>query len=219
MRVFSSILGAGSFLALLIHLFRENISEGQCFAYAITTLGFLLIYFFQKESKNALSWVAYLTHSIAGAVAIYLGSSKIQDFLYLISSALFLGGVTFAMMKGHWYLVTPKLSEAPLAKSVLGIWVLLFIKVLITIFGVYISWDFFQQYTMLGEGYLFNWIMLIMRIIWGYLVILIMSIFAWKLVRMRSIQSATGIFYAMVIFIFIGELISSYLFFKYGLYI
>jgi hypothetical protein len=219
MRLFSSILGTGSFLALLIHLFRENSNQAQMIAYGITTIGFVLIYFFHKEEKNFLSWSAYALHTVAGAAAIYFGSVSIQDFLYLLSSALFLGGVTFAMMKGHWYLVTPKLSEAPLAKSVLGIWGLLGIKIAITAFGVYIAWDFFQQYTRLGEGYLFNWIMLTMRLVWGYLVILVMSIFAWKLVKMRSIQSATGIFYAMVIFVFIGELISGYLFFKYGLYI
>lgn len=123
------------------------------------------------------------------------------------------------MMKGHWYLVTPKLSEKPLVQSVVGIWLLMAMKVAVTAFGVYLAWDFFREYTTLGAGYAFNWLMLSMRLIWGYLVILVMSIFAWKLVRMRSIQSATGIFYAMVIFVFIGELISGYLFFKYGLYI
>lgn len=219
MRVFSSILGTSSFLALIIHLFKDGYSVNKAFAYGLVTVGFLLVYFFHKEDKNPLSWFAYGLHTLAGVAAIYFGTESLRDFLYLLSSSLFLGGVTFAMMKGHWYLVTPKLSEKPLTQSVLGIWALLAIKMVITGVGVYVAWDFFKEYTNLGAGYAFNWLMLSMRLIWGYVVILVMSIFAWKLVRMRSIQSATGIFYAMVIFVFIGELISGYLFFKYGLYI
>jgi len=60
---------------------------------------------------------------------------------------------------------------------------------------------------------------LLMRIGWGYLIIGIMSYFAWRLIKMRSIQSATGILYVMTFFIFTGELLSGYILFKYGLFI
>ena len=71
----------------------------------------------------------------------------------------------------------------------------------------------------MGAGYMFNWIVLVMRLTWGYLIIGIMSYFTWKLVKMRSIQSATGILYVMTFFVFIGELISTFFFYKYGMYL
>jgi hypothetical protein len=61
--------------------------------------------------------------------------------------------------------------------------------------------------------------LLTMRVSFGYLVILGMSFFNWKLLKLRSIQSSTGILYAMTFFVFIGELVSTYIFFNYGLYI
>jgi hypothetical protein len=35
-------------------------------------------------------------------------------------------------------------------------------------------------------------------------------------VRMRSIQSATGVLYVMTFFVFVGELIASYMYLKMG---
>ena len=79
-----------------------------------------------------------------------------------------------------------------------------------------LSLDFFKEYSELGAGYMFNWIALSMRFLWGYAILFIMSYFTWKLVKIRSIQSATGVLYVMVFFIWIGELISHYMFFNYG---
>jgi hypothetical protein len=50
-------------------------------------------------------------------------------------------------------------------------------------------------------------------------VILGMSFFNWKLLKIRSIQSSTGILYAMTFFVFIGEMVSVYMFYNYGLFI
>ena len=76
---------------------------------------------------------------------------------------------------------------------------------------------FFAEGTRFGSGYAFNWLMLTMRVVWGYLIIAVMSYFAWRLVRMRSLQSATGILYAMTFFAIVGELISAFLYTNMGL--
>ncbi len=70
---------------------------------------------------------------------------------------------------------------------------------------------------MAGDGYTFNWLVISMRWLWGYVALAVLSAFAWRLCRMRSIQSATGVLYIMVFFVFVGELISGYLYFKHGL--
>lgn len=219
MKLMTSVCGSCAFIGLIVMQVFAEPTILSTVSVSILVWAFTMIYFFHRDKKAKIMWVLYALHSIAGLVAIYTLSKSTTEYLFLLSSALFLGGITFAMVKGHWYLVNPKLTEKPLVQSVLGIWGLLGVKVIFTGVGVYLGWDFFKEFTTLGEGYLFNWLMLVMRLVWGYIIILVMSVFAWKLVRMRSIQSATGIFYAMVIFVFIGELISGYLFFKYGLYI
>jgi DMSO reductase anchor subunit len=123
------------------------------------------------------------------------------------------------MTLGHWYLVVPKLSEKPLLIVNIIIWIILGIKIPISIKSLIAHKEFFEEFTTLGSGYAFNLVLLTMRLSFGYLVILIMSIFNWRLLKLRSIQSSTGVMYAMTFFVFIGEMISAYLFFNYGMHI
>jgi hypothetical protein len=131
--------------------------------------------------------------------------------IFLFSSTLLLGIITYAMTLGHWYLVVPKLSEKPLKVAAIITWIILAIKISISAFTYLNNKDFFEN------ADAFSSIIVIMRITFGYVAILAMSIFNWKLVKIRSIQSSTGILYAMTFFVFIGELISAYLYFNNGL--
>lgn len=219
MRVMASVCGISSFLGGCFHIFSPAPQTSLYICYGLATFAFFAIYLKHGDKKSLFMWAMYALHNLSLIVGLYFLTETLTEFGFLLSSTLFLGAVTFAMVKGHWYLVTPKLSELPLAKAVIFTWILLTIKVVITTIGYIQARDFFSSMTTMGGGYAFNWMMLLMRIVWGYVIILIMSYYGWRLVRMRSIQSATGIFYAMVIFVFIGELISSYLFFKHGLYI
>ena len=97
------------------------------------------------------------------------------------------------------------------------IWVIMALKIVITAWGVLQAKDFFSNTPALGMGMAFNWLMLVMRVVWGYLIIAFLSYFSWRLVAMRSLQSATGVFYVMTFFIFVGEMISTFLFYRYGL--
>jgi hypothetical protein len=123
------------------------------------------------------------------------------------------------MLLGHWYLVVPKLSERPLKVALIFTWLIMLLKFLLTCTALVKDVGFFLEGSRLGAGYMFNWIILAMRLAWGYLIIGIMSYFTWKLVKMRSIQSATGMLYVMTFFVFIGELISTFIFYKYGMYL
>ncbi|OIQ15683.1 MAG: hypothetical protein BM556_17145 [Bacteriovorax sp. MedPE-SWde] len=172
------------------------------------------------DKKNVLLWILYSVPAVLTFVAFYtFQNSQITNYLFILSSALYLGAVTYAMILGHWYLVTPKLSEKPLKIALIAMWLIVIPKLVWSGVETMQASEYLEVGTRLGGGYAFNWMMVSMRALWGYVVIIVMSIFGWKLVAMRSIQSATGIFYAMTIFIFIGEMISSFLFFKYGLLI
>jgi hypothetical protein len=186
----------------------------------IALLAMIGITTFHKDEKTKSMWMLYFVNAVIFA---YLIAGLVNFFLlpslFLISAALLLGVITYSMLLGHWYLVVPKLSAAPLKVAAIFTWIILVIKIGWSAYSIYTHYDFFEEQTMLGAGYAFNWMLLTMRVSFGYLVILGMSFFNWKLLQLRSIQSSTGILYAMTFFVFIGELVSTYIFFNYGLYI
>ena len=218
MKVFAGLGAASVFLATLFQAVAGTHFSPLAITYYISAISFVLIYLFHKDKKSPLMWILFLIHNVALIGSIYFFQQKgMEEFFYLITSTVLLGSITFAMVLGHWYLVTPKLSEKPLKWAVIFTWAVLAIKVVWTSFYVFNNQEHFSVNTVLGAGYSFNWLMLLMRVGWGYLVIFIMSVFAWKLVNMRSIQSATGMFYAMVFFVLTGELVATYIYYKFGM--
>lgn len=125
------------------------------------------------------------------------------------------GGVFAAMILGHWYLVTPKLPEAPLV---------LFSRLLLGIVGLQLA--FFVLSVGLGGGSgdgpfapltgpwaLFVWL----RLIVGLVFPLIVSWAAIQTARTRSMESATGLLYINVGTIAAATIVASGLYFGAGL--
>ena len=132
-----------------------------------------------------------------------------------VAVSLLLGAVTLAMMLGHWYLVTPKLSITPLKRYsnsyiLLTVWMTLLIT--IGTFGSKAVRDpqgipvFVQQEA----------IFILFRVAWGLLPPLGMAYWIWETVRTRSTQSATGILYAAMVCTLMGEAMGLYLTLRTG---
>lgn len=206
-------------IALIINFLSLNVFTLSLGLKFIALVALVAISLFHRDQKTPLMWLMYALVVLALGFHLVLFSPLILNALFLISSALLLGIILYAMILGHWYLVVPKLSEQPLKIAAIITWIILIPKILLSLMATYHHYDFFEQQTSLGSGYAFNWLLLTMRMSFGYLVIFGMSLFNWKLVKMRSIQSSTGILYAMTFFIFIGELVSLFIFFNFGLYI
>lgn len=180
----------------------------------ISAMAIILISVFHRDEKSWFMWGLYaLIVLLLGTYLMSFSKNNLINGLFLFSSATFLGIITYSMTLGHWYLVVPKLSEKPLKIAAIITWIIFGVKMLIMSVSIYSHQEFF------AEADAFNSVVVIMRVTFGYLVILAMSIFNWKLVCLRSIQSSTGVLYAMTFFVFIGELISTYLYFNYGLLI
>lgn len=219
-RVLAALCGVSLFIALILHLTYGTFTDPQSLLYYGATFCFLLTYFFHKDEKNIFTWIIYAAQNLILVFLLYLMNNTNQEqFLFGLTSIFFLGSVTYAMVMGHWYLVTPRLSEKPLKIALYFTWAFLIIKLVWTVVGYQESAAFFAEGTVKGGGYAFNWIMLIMRAGWGYGVLGVMSYFAYRLVAMRSIQSATGMLYAMTFFVFVAELISMYMFYDYGIFL
>jgi hypothetical protein len=183
--------------------------------FIIPLWSFLFVGLRHQDEKKMTMWVHYFVQIICLLALIFLlfsGESHSYQYLFFFSSAFLMGIITFSMVLGHWYLLTPKLSERPLLLAIYIVWGTLLFKICLSFLTF--SPDFYQ-----GNGGSFNLLILLMRVLWGYVIIGVLSYFAYRLIKMRSIQSATGILYVMTFFVFIGELISIYHYFKAGVYL
>ena len=174
---------------------------------------------FQEDKMKKFYPLIYLVQNSAiFYLFFYFNQFQLTESVYyLLSGMAFLGIITYAMILGHWYLVVPGLSENHLKKALIAFWAILALKIVLMTNEVLNHPTLFEGGTQEAMGYMFNWIILLMRFGWGYLIIAIMGLYTWRLTKMRSIQSATGILYVMTFFVFIGELIAGYYHFKYGI--
>jgi hypothetical protein len=125
------------------------------------------------------------------------------------------GGVFAAMILGHWYLVTPKLPEAPLiliARSLLAV-----VGIQVLLFGVWVATGAGPAGSppfgvLVGQWALFVWL----RLIVGLVFPLIVSWAAVKTAQTRSMESATGLLYINVGSIAAGTILAAGLYFGAG---
>jgi hypothetical protein len=143
-----------------------------------------------------------------------LGAFWLLVQLAVVSAAI--GGVFAAMILGHWYLVTPKLPEAPL---------ILLARVLLAVVALqvvlFITWtatgagpaDVAPFSSLVGPWALFVWLRLIVGLVFPLIV-------CWASVqtaRTRSMESATGLLYINVGSIAAGTILAAGLYFGAGL--
>jgi hypothetical protein len=213
-----SVAAGSGVLALAIHLSYASWLTPQAISLYVFSIANIFMYLFARDGKNAFTWFLWIVQVLSALNALIIfHNSNFTQLAWAVSSAALLGIVTYAMVLGHWYLVVPKLSEKPLVIATIVLWIIMAIKIGWTGIETMNNADYFTAHTDKGAGYSFNVLLLSMRVAWGYLVVGVMSWFGWRLIRMRSIQSATGMLYAMTFFVLVGELMAQFLFFKYGM--
>jgi len=141
----------------------------------------------------AVGWAPTLL--VAAALALQL----------LILSAV-TGGSFAAMILAHWYLVTPKLSEAPLLllSRALGIGVQIALFLIWQLFGLGglgAGWDFFA----------------ILRLVIGLVFPALLTYAGWRTAKARSMESATGLLYIDLGAVTTGTILAAGLFFGAGI--
>ena len=161
---------------------------------------------------------------VAGAAVLVFGAlgwgggvaSAVPLLVQLAVLTAATGGVFAAMILGHWYLVTPKLSEGPLIlfgralTAVLGLQVALFVVWVATGAGPAGAEPFA---VLVGPWALFVWL----RLLVGLVFPLIVSWAAVQTARSRSMESATGLLYINVGSIAAGTILAAGLYFGAGL--
>jgi hypothetical protein len=167
-----------------------------------------------------------LAGAIAGVATLLLGAatwgggvlSGAPLAVQLVILAAVTGGVFAAMILGHWYLVTPRLHEAPLV---------LFARILMGLVGLQLLLALVWLATSAGPGgggegpfaaligpwALFVWL----RLVVGLAFPLVVSWAAVQTARSRSMESATGLLYIDVGAIASGTILAAGLYFAGGL--
>ena len=127
-----------------------------------------------------------------------------------------LGGVWAAMILGHWYLVTPKLGEAPLVQFARALAIVVAVQL-----GLFVVWLAIGAgpsgqpgfAALAGTSALFVWL----RLIVGLAFPLVISWAAIQTARTRSMESATGLLYIDVAAIAASTIVAAGLYFGAGL--
>jgi len=130
-----------------------------------------------------------------------------------VLSAGVLGGVTVAMVLGHWYLVQPGLAIEPLARLSGAFIVLLVARIALEAWAVTgaVGSGWLSLTPPPGEVLPFPVLVLSQRALFGVLGPIILAPLVWKTVSMRSTMSATGLLYVAVALVWVGEFLSKYL--------
>lgn len=168
-------------------------------------------------------WPAIGGSAVGAAVllagALSWGGTAIGSTLLLVQLAILAaatGGAWAAMILGHWYLVTPKLPEAPLvrfSRLLTGV-----VAVQLVLFAVWIALGAGPSGVpgfgaLVGSWALFVWL----RLIVGLAMPLVVTWAAIQTARTRSMESATGLLYIDVGLIAAGTILAAGLYFGAGL--
>jgi hypothetical protein len=133
----------------------------------------------------------------------------------LVVLSLATGGSMAAVILGHWYLVTPKISEKPLilqARMLIAVVALqLALFVVWTTLGGGPGQDAFDAFT---GG---NLLLVILRLIVTLLFPLATCLMAWRTALTRSMESATGLLYINLAAVMAGTIGAAALYFSAGL--
>jgi hypothetical protein len=154
----------------------------------------------------------------AGVAVLFIGAVgwaptpliAVALFAQLLILSSVTGGAFAAMILAHWYLVTPKLPEAPLLllSRTLGVGIaiqgLLFLLwQLFGLGGLGSGWDFFA----------------ILRLTIGLIFPALLTYAGWRTARARSMESATGLLYIDLGAVITGTILASGLFFGAGIFV
>jgi hypothetical protein len=136
---------------------------------------------------------------LAPAVAAQAGLWLAADSL---TSAALLGMALSAMLMGHSYLIAPSMSLRPLRSLLLGLFVSLVLRMALAGAGLW----FWTAGRSLANLTVVALLWLPLRWGLGFALPLVLAVLAWKTLRIPNTQSATGILYIAVVFVFLGEL-------------
>jgi hypothetical protein len=202
---------------------RPALSEPirQGFMFALAAVAFVYPFALGRRSGKALT-VGIMGLAWSGLVlfaAAFRWAPTAVDavplFVQLVVLSLATGGSMAAIILGHWYLVTPKISEKPLVLQVR-----MLIAVIALQLALFVVWttlgggpgqDAFEAF---GGG---NLLLVVLRLLVTLLFPLVLCWMAWRTALTRSMESATGLLYINLAAVMAGTIGAAALYVSSGL--
>ncbi len=179
------------------------LGAGAAFALLLAALLFL-----PDGAARAGLWLASAV-SLAG---IALATKAVWPALSIASGGIAMGTVLSAMILGHWYLAGPGLSFDLLvraSKVFLGSLVARLVLVLVVL-AVYRDLGTLGGVVSNSSTAVFLSGVLWTRLVAGLAAPIVFAWMVWQCARIKSNQSATGILYATIVFVLVGEALAQY---------
>lgn len=172
----------------------------------------LWLYEQTRAGQFALGLVALvaLALAIAALPSPTGAASATWGILDAVTSASVLGSTMTAMLLGHWYLNSPGMDLIPLRRLLRFMMGSLVLRALLVAVGLGWHLQFGTEPSPEPIKATF-WMFLAFRWLSGILIPLGLTWMTWQTLKIPNTQSATGILYAGVILVFIGELVSQLL--------
>jgi hypothetical protein len=168
-----------------------------------------VIWMYEASAAGKVALAIVATAALVSCVAPFLVARSdlmLPAFrlLEIISGGLVLGLVTTAMLLGHWYLNTPTMRLDPLRRLLVLLAAAILVRMIISGIGAGLEAN---RLSATAAGISTSWLLFIaLRWFAGLLMPLLLTYLTWQTLKIPNTQSATGILYAGVIVVFIGEL-------------
>lgn len=214
-------------LALATPFAATSPVAGQIATLFVISAGFLLLTIFMLHHGGKIFAALALLAGLAAMAKLpftFPSVTTVPAWMMagsFISSALLLGSALGTMITGHWYLVNHKLTLRPLQITTwvfIGLTILRTLMVFATVFILAGS----SQTTLATTAkslldFSMSGMLFWARVGFGLVVPLLFGWMIWSSVKVRNTQSATGILYATIVLVLVGEAFSKYLYLFTGI--
>lgn len=180
-----------------------------CVVLALLSFSGSVAWTLERRSGGTLFLFAILTLALFVQAIGALGTANVQGgngLPFLASeyaSAAALGSCVTGMLLGHWYLTAPTMSIAPLGRANTWFGACVGLRALLSVAAVWLTLD--------RSGASVEWttthqVWLVLRWLAGIVLPLILCVMTARILKYRNTQAATGVLFAAVILVFLGEL-------------
>jgi hypothetical protein len=143
------------------------------------------------------------------------GVDAVPLLVQLVMLSLVTGGSLAAVVLGHWYLVTPKISDKPLVLQARVLMALIGLQVLLFIVWTTLGGGPGQgAFDAFAGG---NLLLVMLRLLVSLVFPLVLTLMAWRTALTRSMESATGLLYINLAAVMAGTIGAAALYVSGGL--
>ena len=211
------LMGLNTFASLALYSSLGGESEwtlrwafGVAIGLVVLSYAGAVIWLYEQKRAGGVCLLLVMVGGAAGALLATRWDQISAPWMAVadaVTSGLMMGAILTAMLLGHWYLNTPSMQLMPIERLVKWSGIATGLRMAVCLLGA--VW--FVTSGQAANAATLLWTFVVFRWLAGLLGVALMIYMTWHTLKVPNTQSATGILYAAVILVFLGELISQML--------